>query len=82
MNNTRISSLQERLAEAAACLEALDCDRSSCGDPILAKALERRIVWRELLDLELQDIDEQIERLSEVAHHLSPIRGVPHADWT
>ena len=75
MNKARISSLHERLAKAAACLESLDCERSSCGDPNLGKAIEKRIVWRELLDLELQDVDEQIERLSEVAHNLIPDKG-------
>ena len=75
MNNARTSLLHERLVKAAACLEGLDWERSSCGDPILGKVIERRIVWRELLDLELQDVDEQIERLSEVAHNLIPDKG-------
>jgi hypothetical protein len=66
----RISSLHERLVKGAGCLERLDWERSSGGNPILGKAIEERIVFRELLDLELQDCDEQIERLSEVAHNL------------
>ena len=75
MNDARISLLHERLVKAAACLESLDRERSSGGDPTLGKAFEKRIVWRELLDLELQDFDEQIERLSEVAHSLFPDTG-------
>jgi len=75
VNSARISLLHERLVKAAACLEGLERERSSCGDPILGKAIEKRIVWRELLDLELQDFDEQIGRLSEVAHNLFPDTG-------
>jgi hypothetical protein len=33
-------------------------------------ATEKRIIWRELLDLELQDFDEQNERLLSAAKHL------------
>jgi hypothetical protein len=29
--------------------------------------VEQRIIWRELLELELQDADEQIERISGAA---------------
>jgi len=75
VNNARISSLHERLVKAAACLERLDWERSSSGDPILGKVIEKRIVWRELLDLELQDFDEQIAHLLEVAHNLFPDTG-------
>jgi hypothetical protein len=75
VNNARISSLDERLVKAAACLEGLDWERASSGDPILGKAIEKRLVWRELLDLELQDFDEQIEHLSEIAHNLFPDTG-------
>ena len=75
MKNARTSLLHERLVKAVACLEGLDWERSSCGDPTLGKAIEKRIVWRELLDLELQEFDEQIERLSEVAHRLFPATG-------
>ena len=56
------------MAKAAACLERLDEKRVVLGDPNLGKSIEERIIWRELLDLELQEFDEQIERLSEVAH--------------
>ena len=67
---------QERLAKAVAYLERLDVERFSHGNPNLGKSVEERIIWRELLDLELQEFDEQIERLSEVAHSLVPDVGV------
>ncbi len=70
MKSVRWSLLQERLAKAAAYLERLDVERISHGDPNLGKSIEERIIWRELLDLELQAFDEEIERLSEVTHSL------------
>ena len=75
MKNARRSLLHERLAKAAACLECFDEERAACGHPNLGKSMEERIIWRELLDLELQEFDEQIERLSEVAHPPVPDVG-------
>jgi hypothetical protein len=66
---------EERLGLAVAFLERLDEERCSCGDPNLSKAIEERIIWRELLDLELQKFDEDIERLAEFAHILAPNVG-------
>jgi len=60
-------SLPERLAEAAKCLESLDQERAYRGDPTFGQSVEERIVWRELLDLELQDFDEEVERRSDIA---------------
>ena len=51
-----------------------------CGDPTLGKAIEKRIIWRELLVLELQEFDEEIERLSEVAHTLAADGGTAAHD--
>ena len=91
MNNVRTSVVYERLAKAAAYLEGLDEERAAGGDPNLGKAIEKRIIWRELLDLELQEFDQEIERLSEVVHSLVLDAGTrrqagvetqqrPHAD--
>jgi hypothetical protein len=33
-------------------------------DPLFGKAVENRIVWRELLELELQSIDEHRDKIS------------------
>ena len=80
MKSTRMFVIHDRLAKAAACLERLDEERVVLGDPNLGKSIEERIIWRELLDLELQEFDEQIERLSEVGHSLVPDVGtVTHA---
>ena len=70
MNNARTFSVHERLTAAAACLDRLSEERASCGDPTLDKVIEGRIISRELFDLELQDFDEQIGRLLEVAERL------------
>jgi len=64
------------VAKAAACLERLDEKRVVLGDPNLGKSVEERIIWCELLDPELQEFDEQIERLSEVGHSLIPDVGM------
>jgi len=63
VKSARTVIIRERLAEAGACLERLDGERSSSGDPGLGKEIEERIIWRELLDLELQGFDEEIELL-------------------
>ena len=75
MNNARTSVVYERLAKAAVYLEGLDEERAAGADPNLGKAIEKRIIWRELLDLELQEFDQEIERLSEVVHSLVPGAG-------
>lgn len=62
--------IQKRLASAVACLDRLVCERLDRGDPQFGKEVEERIVWRELLDLEFQEFDEEIERLSALAHTL------------
>ncbi len=68
--NERRSSLQRRLAGAAACLERLDEARTLHGDLRLGKVVEEGIISRELLDLELQAFDQEIERLWEVTEDL------------
>jgi hypothetical protein len=61
------SSTQKRLFKAFFCLERLELDRAYRQDPVFCKFLEERIIWRELLDLELQEIDEKIGRISDQA---------------
>jgi len=56
-------AIRQRLAEAKACLEDLDAERQRRGDSGFGKTTEGRIVWSELLELELQDIDEQVSRI-------------------
>ena len=57
------SRARNRLAEACRTLEAIARDRRAEGDPTLGKAMEQRIIQRELLELELQDLDEQMDRI-------------------
>ena len=73
VKQTALRTVHERLREARAQLERLDRERSFSGDPYLGKAIEQRLVWRELLDLELQNMDEQIERSA--SNTSSKLRG-------
>ncbi len=56
-----------RLTEEKACLEHLDAEREYPGNLDFGKTTEERIIWKELLDLELQDIDEQVSRICRTA---------------
>jgi hypothetical protein len=58
------SSTQKRLAKAFAFVESLERQRAEGQNPFLGKIVEDRMIWRELLELELQDIDEQMEQIS------------------
>jgi hypothetical protein len=48
-------------------LDVLDAQRAQCGRRGFGFATAERIIWRELLDLELQDLDEQMLRLRQLA---------------
>jgi len=54
---------RERLAQAFSRLQNIQLVRNHRQDPWFGKSAEERILWRELLDLELQDVDEQIDRI-------------------
>ena len=58
---------RKRLAEAFAYLEKIERQRACGRASLFARFMEQRIIWRELLELELQDADEQIERISAAA---------------
>ncbi len=53
------SPIGERLAAEFAFLEEIEFQRNFRGDPTYRKSTEERIVWRELFDLELQELDQQ-----------------------
>jgi len=55
-----LSPIAKRLAEEFALLQEIEFERNFRADPWHNKAIEDRIVWRELFDLELQEVDEQI----------------------
>jgi hypothetical protein len=54
--------VSRRLAHEFCCLETIACQRAAWGDPGFGKAIEDRIIWRELIDLELQEVDAQFDR--------------------
>ncbi len=58
--------VRRRLADEKSRLDGLDAERESRGDPGLGKVREDRIVWHELIELELQDIEEQVTRIREL----------------
>lgn len=63
----RTRTTRQRLAEAVARLERLDAERERRRDSRLGKTTENRIVWSELIELELQEIDEQVSRICDAA---------------
>jgi hypothetical protein len=54
---------RQRLTEAVARLERVEAERERRGDSRFGKTTENRIVWGELIELELQEIDEQVSRI-------------------
>lgn len=65
-----ICPTRRRLEHAFSRLKYIQLVRNHRQDPLFEKALEDRIIWRELLELQLQDIDEglaQIDQLRETA---------------
>ncbi|HEY4360939.1 MAG TPA: hypothetical protein VGN17_08220 [Bryobacteraceae bacterium] len=58
---------RERLSLAFARLQTIQDMRAQRQDPRFGRSVEDKIVWRELLDLELQEADEQIERIAEAS---------------
>lgn len=61
------SATRERLAREFFWLETLSCESARGVNSAIGKLAEQRIVDRELIDLELQEFDEQIERICEAA---------------
>jgi len=61
------SKVCDRLRAACDALESIDRARHLSGDRDFGRALEDRLVRRELFDLELQELDEQFARVCESA---------------
>ena len=59
--------VHQRLEDGKQRLEEIEAKRQNRRDSESDRADEERIVWGELLDLELQDIDEQIRRIRNTA---------------
>jgi hypothetical protein len=58
----------DRLRDEAARLERLDLERERLGDSRFGQFSEDRIVWSELIELELQEVDEQVNRIRDAAN--------------
>jgi len=58
--NCAASPRARRLADEQAQLERLDAERLRRADASFGRTAEERIVWNELLELELQDLDERM----------------------
>lgn len=67
MRNAVTATIHARLAEAKESLEYLDAERERRVDPNFGRLTEDKIVWRELLELELQDAEERITRMCDAA---------------
>jgi len=63
-NDQIASPVAQRLAQEFALLRELELERTLSGNPSYGRGAEDRIIWRELFDLELQEVDEQISRRS------------------
>ncbi len=56
------ASVAQRLAEAFAVIQNLEVERDFRADPFYGKDEEERIIWRELFDLEMQQLHEHFGR--------------------
>lgn len=57
------TAIRRRLTEEMTSLEHFDAERERRSDSRFGKTTEDRIVWGELIELELQEIDEQVSRI-------------------
>ncbi len=60
-------AVRQRMAEEVARLERLDAERERRGDSRFGMTTEDRIIWRELIDLELQEIDDRVRGMGGAA---------------
>lgn len=67
MHDSQYAMTQKRLAEAKDSLEYLDAERLRRDDPGFGRLLEDQIIWRELLELQLQEAEERITSMCDAA---------------
>ncbi len=75
MMNSRATQIKERLFEAKESLDYLEVERSQRMDPEFGRLTEQQIVWRELLELELQDAEERITSMCDAAERALALLG-------
>jgi hypothetical protein len=59
--------IKDRLSKSKECLDYLEVEREHRGDPAFGRLVEQQMIWRELLELELQDAEERITSLCDAA---------------
>jgi len=68
-------ALRQRLADEKARLEFLDAERVRRRSPGFGRQSGDRIVWGELLELELQIVDEELNRIRDTVGHNGAASG-------
>jgi hypothetical protein len=58
--------IRKRLSDEKARLDEVDAERQRRGDTGLGRVREDKIIWHELIELELQEIEEQVTRIREL----------------
>ena len=58
---------KERLLKAKECLDYLEVEREHRDDRAFGSLVEQQMIWRELLELELQDAEERITLMCDAA---------------
>ena len=67
MTGSRATVTKDRLSEAKESLDYLEAERARRADPEFGKLIEQQIIWREILELELQDAEERITSMCDAA---------------
>lgn len=60
MTSSTASEFTDRLSRAKESLDYLEVERERRQNPAFGARIEQQIIWRELLELELQDAEERI----------------------
>ena len=67
MQSSVDSTVRKRLADAKGTLDYLETERARRADPNFGVLFERQIIWRELLELELEEAEERITMMCDAA---------------
>jgi len=67
MQSSQGTGTRKRLADAKATLDYLVTERNRRCDPAFGSLLEHQIIWRELLELELEEAEERITLMCNAA---------------